>query len=176
MVIEFENSLEDVLALNMYHYEQSPGARRVRRLLQFGPAAILGLIFLAQIVFSGASPISALPWLMFAVVWTVFVPYMMRRSMRKRVLQLYSGGRDKGIVGKHTLSLTSSGLTDKTGYGKTETAWRDVLKMIATTQHVFIYVSDTAAHIVPARAFPDEIKFREFRDTVIRHLKATSGS
>jgi branched-subunit amino acid transport protein len=174
MVVEFENSLDDVLALNLYHYEQSPGARRTRRLLQFGPPAILVAIFLGQLLFTGASPISSLPWLMFAVVWAVFVPYMLRRSMRKRVMQLFVQGQSKGIVGNHTLTLTSKGVTDKTGFGKTETIWRDIWKVVATNQYVFIYLSDTAAHIVPRRAFPDELKFEEFRDTVIRYYRPST--
>jgi hypothetical protein len=175
MVVEFENSLDDVLALNLYHHQQSSAAQRTRRLLQFGPAAILVIVFLVQVSVSGASPISSLPWLMFAAVWTVFVPYMMRRSLKKRILQLYAEGRDKGIVGKHTLSITSAGVTDKTRFGNTVTTWRDVRKVVATNEHVFIYVSDTVAHVVPRRDFPDEARFHEFRDAVIRYVRAAGG-
>jgi len=175
MVVEFENSLDDLLALNLYHHQQSPSARRVRQLLQFGPAAILVIVFLVQVLVSGASPVSSLPWLMFAVVWTVFVPYMMRRSLKKRILQLYADGRDRGVVGRHTLSLTSTGVTDKTSFGKTVTTWREVRKVVATNEYVFIYVSDAVAHVVPRRDFSDESKFHEFRDAVIRHMKVASG-
>jgi hypothetical protein len=171
MVVEFENSLDDVLALNLYHHQQSPKARRTRQLLQYGPAAILVLVFLGQLVLTEASPISALPWLMFAVVWTLFVPFMLRRSMRKRVLQLFVEGKSRGMVGSHKLSLTSTGVTDKTGFGTTETAWRNVRKVVSTSEHLFIYVGDTAAHIVPRRAFPDVARFHEFRDTVFRYYR-----
>jgi hypothetical protein len=171
MVVEFENTLDDVLALNIYHHQQSPKARRTHRLLQFGPAAILVLVFLGQMLFTRSSPVSSLPWLMFAVVWTLFVPFMLRRSMRKRVLQLFAEGKSKGMLGSHKLSLTSTGVTDKTGFGTTETAWRNVRKVVSTNEYVFIYISDTAAHIVPRRAFADAERFHEFRDTVIRHYR-----
>jgi hypothetical protein len=175
MVVEFDNSLDDLLALNLYHHQQSSSAQRTRRLLQFGPAAVLVIAFLVQVLISGASPVSSLPWLLFAAVWTAFVPYLMRRSLRKRILQLYAEGRDRGIVGRHTLSLTATGVTDKTSFGKTVTTWREVRKAVATHEYVFIYVSDTVAHIVPRRAFPDQTGFHEFRDTVFRHMRAAGG-
>jgi len=176
MVVEYENSLDDVLALNLYQHEQSPSARRTRRLLQFGPPAVPLLVFAAQVLFSGASLTSALPWLMFAAVWVIIVPFMLRRAMKKRVVQLFVEGEKQGIVGKHTLSLTSGGLTDKASHGRTKTGWRDVRKVVTTNQYVFIYLSDTVAHIVPRRAFPDERGFHEFRDTVIRYFRAATGS
>jgi len=175
MVVEFENSLDDLLALNLYHHQQSPSARRIRQLLQFGPAGVLVIVFLVQVLVSGASPISSLPWLMFAMIWTLFVPFMMRRSLKKRILQLYSQGKDRGVVGRHTLSLTSAGVTDKTSFGKTVTTWRDVRKAVATNEYVFVYISDAVAHIVPRRAFSDDSGFLEFRDAVIRHMRAAGG-
>jgi hypothetical protein len=78
-------------------------------------------------------------------------------------------------VGKHTLSITSAGVTDKTRFGNTVTTWRDVRKVVATNEHVFIYVSDTVAHVVPRRDFPDEARFHEFRDAVIRYVRAAGG-
>ncbi len=176
MVIEFENSLDDVLALNLYHHEQSLSARRTRRLLQFGPAAIPLLVFVVQIMGSSASPASALPWLMFAAIWVVIMPLMLRRAMKKRVVQLFVQGESQGLVGKHTLSLSADGVLDKASHGKTKTGWRDVKKVVATSQYVFIYISDTVAHIVPSSAFDDEQGFHEFRDTVIRHFRAVTGS
>ncbi len=176
MVVEFENSLDDVLALNQFHHEQSRSARRTRRLLQFGPAAIPLLVFVVQIMGSSASAASALPWLMFAAIWVVIMPLMLRRAMKKRVVQLFVQGEHQGIVGKHTLSLSADGVLDKTSHGRTKTGWRDVHKVVATNEYVFIYLSDTVAHIVPRRAFPDEQRFHEFRDTVIRYFRAATGS
>jgi hypothetical protein len=175
MVVEYENSLDDVLALNLYHHQQSPRARRTRQILQYGPAGLLVLVFLGQMAFTDASPISALPWLMFAAIWTIFVPYMLKRSMRKRVLELFVQGQSKGIVGSHTLSVTSTGVSDKTGFGRTETAWADVKKVVATSQYVFVYISDATAHIVPRRAFPDDDKYAEFRDAVFSYYRPWSG-
>jgi len=175
MVVEFENSLDDVLALNMYHYQHSANVRRTRLILQFGPPVIPVVVFLVQILVSGASLASALPWLVFAGIWVLFVPFSLRRGMRKRVAKMVLESQNDGIVGKHRLSLTSKAMTDKTDSGKTKTRWAEVRRIVATNQYVFIYIDANVAHIVPKRAFPDESKYKEFIKTVMRHYEAAIG-
>ena len=172
MDIEYEISVDDILALNLYHHQQSPSARRTRMLLQYGPPVILVIIFLIQASLTGGSPVSALPWLFFAGIWVIFVPFSLRRSMRKKVAKLILESQDNRVTGKHKLSLTPDAVTDKTGSGKTKTKWRDVRKLVATNQYLYIYISDTLAHIVPRRAFASEAEFREFVDSAMRYYKA----
>ena len=175
MVIDYENLMEDILALNLYHHQQSTEGRRTRQILQYGPPAILVLIALGQVSVFGTAITSSLPWLFFAGIWAFFVPYSLRRNMKKKVARMVLGSDSSRITGQHKLSLSSDAVTDKGNSGKTKTKWAEVHKVVATSRHVFIYISDTAAHIVPRRAFEDESKYREFVDMAMRYYKAAIG-
>ena len=175
MVIDYENSLDDIMALNLYHHQQSSEARRTRQILQYGPPAALVLIALVQVSVFGSALTSSLPWLFFAGIWALFVPFSLRRSMRKKVAKMVLQGDDTGVAGRHKLSLSSDAVTDKISAKKTKTKWSEVRKIAATGGHLFIYISDTAAYIVPRRAFEDESKYREFVDTAMRYYKAAIG-
>ena len=172
MDIEYDILLEDILALNLYHHQQSPSARRNRMLLQYGPPVIPVIVFLFQAFVSGASMVASLPWLFFAGIWVIFVPFSLRRSMKKRVARMVLEDQDGGVTGRHKFTLASDAVTDKTGSGKTKTKWRDVWKLVATNYYLYVYISDTSAHIVPKRAFDSEEEFREFVDTAMRYYRA----
>lgn len=175
MDIEYENVMDDILALNLYHHQQSPSARRTRMLLQYAPPAILVIIFLVQASFTGGSLASSLPLLFFAGIWVIFVPYSLRRSMKKKVARMVLENQDGGITGRHKLSLKSDAVTDQAGSGKTKTRWADVHKLVATNSYLYIYIGDTSAHIVPKRAFESEAEFRKFVDTAMRYYKDVVG-
>ncbi|UCC61006.1 MAG: YcxB family protein [Dehalococcoidia bacterium] len=175
MDIEYENSMDDILALNLYHHQQAPSARRTRMLLHYGPPVILVIIFLAQVSIIGGSLVTGLPWLFFAGIWVIFVPYSLRRAMKKKVARMVLENQDGGITGQHKLSLKSDSVTDQTGSGKTKTRWADVPKIVLTSSYLYIYISDTSAHIIPKRAFESETKFREFVDTAMRYYRAVVG-
>jgi hypothetical protein len=175
MDIEYENSMDDILALNLYHHQQLPAARRTRMLLQYGPPVILVIIFLVQVSITGGSLVSSLPWLFFAGIWVIFVPYSLRRAMKKRVTRMVLENQGGGITGRHKLSLKSDAVTDQTGSGKTKTRWADVPKLVVTGSYLYIYISDTSAHIIPKRAFESEAEFKEFVDTAMRYYRAVVG-
>ena len=172
MEIEFENTMDDILALNMYHFQRSPGARRNRLLFQYGLPGIPALVYIILVASGGSSFISALPWLLLALILFVLVPFSMRRSLRRRVIKMFNEGESQGAVGKHHLSITRSSVTDKTTRGKTTTNWVDVKKVVLMDRYVFIYISDTSAHIVPRRAFSEASKWEELQDTVGKYYQA----
>jgi hypothetical protein len=172
MNIEFENTLDDILALNWYHHRTSPAARRTLRLFQYVLPLAIVLIVLVITFAAGWSKMSLLPAAVLALAWFALVPRMQKRNLQKRIVKLYAEGRDRGIVTGHKVSISSSSITDRTDHGETKTAWKDVDKVVATEKYVFIYVGPESALIVPKRAFPHESKYGAFVDTVMRHHRA----
>ncbi|MCJ7522354.1 MAG: YcxB family protein [Dehalococcoidia bacterium] len=175
MDIEFENTMDDILALNTYHFQRSPGARRNRLIFQYVLPGIPALIYLALVFGGGSSELSALPWLLLAMLLFVLGPFSVRRSLKRRVVKMVAEEQGRGAVGGHRLSITRSAVTDKAGSGKTTTNWTDVKKVVLMDNYVFIYIGDTSAHIVPKRAFPDETAWKEFKDTIGRYYQAAIG-
>jgi len=175
MDIEFENTMDDILALNMYHFQRAPDARRNRMIFQYVIPGIPVLVYLAMVISGVSSVLGALPFLLLAMLLFVLGPFSVRRSLKRRVIKMVIEDESRGAVGKHRLSVTNNAVTDKAGSGKTMTRWSDVKKVVLMDNYVFIYVSDTSAHIVPKRAFPDETAWKEFKDTLSRYYQAVIG-
>ena len=172
MDIEFENTMDDVLTLNMYHFQHSTSFRRNRVIFQYVIPGIPALVFLFVAFGTGSSFLSALPWLLLALLLFVLGPFSVRRSLKRRVVKMVTEGEGQGAVGKHKLSITRSAVKETGRNSVTTTNWADVKKVVLMDKYVFIYISDSTAHIVPGRAFAGPSRWKEFKDTVQRYYGA----
>ncbi len=171
MLIEYENSLDDVLYLNLYHYQHSPAFRTRRLLFRFTLPVFAVLAWLALIYMNPSAAMSGLPLLVVAVVWIGFSPRLLQRNIRRQVLKLHMQGQIGSTVSRHRLSLPREAVTDKTETAKAKTMWKDVRRIVTTKRHVFIYTSTEMAHIIPKNSFSDESKCREFVEAAKRYCE-----
>ena len=72
--------------------------------------------------------------------------------------------RNKTLLTEHTFTLSDGSFIEETAYNKTEHKWLIVQKLARTRQHIFIYISQHAAHVIPRRAFHDNIEWDSFYD------------
>jgi hypothetical protein len=176
MQIEYENTMEDVVAFNMFHYDHSPVHRRNRLIQQFlfplltsSPVAILSL-------FSGENWAYVLPmWILWAVVslgWVLLYPPYLRWIVKRRIPAAYREGSNRNTIGKHVMVLTPEELIDSTDVNRTAYKWIGVNKIVTDDRYIYLYVASLSAFIVPKRAFPDETSVRDFMETAERFRSA----
>ncbi len=176
MVIEYELTKEDVLALSIYHSEHQPHAQRTRLIRRIaGSLFIVGIILTTMTIARKSAtewtPMSLLSFLIVCIAFTliIFQPAIIKRWLiRIAVAKADREGRFKLSLGKQELTLTPEALIWKTPISESKTSWSAVEKIVETEQHVFIYTSAVAALVVPQRAFPDESAYREFVETARR--------
>ncbi len=166
MNIEYTNSPEDVLYLNLYHYQHSAAFRLRRLAAQYAFPFFLLAVALALLATNRASILTASPLLIVAVIWVFFAPRLIQSNIRRQVKKMYDKGDIEGTLCGHRLSLRPEGVVDRTQFGESKTPWRDVRGVITTGQHVFIYIGPLLAHIVPRRAFADDDQCQQFVDQV----------
>jgi hypothetical protein len=77
------------------------------------------------------------------------------------VLSLISK-RNKTFYAENTFTLDEEGFIAESRYGKAELKWAIVQKLARTKNHIFIYVAQYAAHVIPRRAFRDDAEWNEF--------------
>lgn len=75
-------------------------------------------------------------------------------------------GKNKGLVGRHILTLSPAGLTDTSDTGETTTNWASVEKIVRTDQRILIYNSAIGAFVIPVRAFENKEQIEEFIQNV----------
>jgi hypothetical protein len=60
--------------------------------------------------------------------------------------------KNKGVVGSHTLSITSEGLIESTDYNETLHRWNGFHRIFRTKRYLYIYVTESTAHFVPLKS------------------------
>ncbi len=77
----------------------------------------------------------------------------------------------RGLLGTHELEIRDEGLLERTDVNESLHRWSGFHKLIETRRHLYIYVTDTMAHIVPRRSFASEQAEWAFRDELRRHTR-----
>lgn len=74
----------------------------------------------------------------------------------------------RGFLGKHELEIRDEGLIERTDINESLHRWAGFHKIVLTRRHLFIYVTDNNAHVVPRRCFATESELLAFRDELLR--------
>jgi hypothetical protein len=157
----------EIIDFHLYSYEHSPQRKNSRKVLRrlfvfivFLEIITIILIWLffgkqyliPEIIICGCIVLT----LLCHFVSTIFLKYLYRRLASKE----YSKGRIQP-AGKHNLSITQYGISDRTDKGESVTGWFDIKWILSTDEHLYLTATNSSYYIVPHRAFPNEEAFRE---------------
>ena len=176
MTAEYEITADDLVAFNLYHHRQSPTARRQYLRSWLGPAAVWLCVCAGLWYFADrhrGTPLRTLldllPLFSGVPVYLLYFPWAYRRKLRKIIHGMVTEGRNRGMLGRHRVTISPEGVAEASEHAQTSTHWRGVEKVVATAGHAFIYIGAMAAVIVPRRAFADPADFDKFLDTAQQH-------
>jgi hypothetical protein len=157
MQIEYDLSPDDLLYFQRYHWRHSPALQRQYR-LGFIASPLLG--FLAGVTLVGwERPLVWIGVFMTAAVFYAAVyGWCVRRSLRSTISAVLAEGKNRGVLGRHTIELRPDGLREATDVNDTVHTWRGVERIEADEHFIFIYTQAMMAHGIPRRAFstPEE--------------------
>jgi len=77
---------------------------------------------------------------------------VVRRAIRSLIRDERPG---RGQLGRHEVVLGEDEVIESTAVNETRTAWTGVDRVEQSADHIFIYTSPAAAHVIPKRAFSD---------------------
>jgi len=165
MEVEFDLTLEDLVAFNEYHCAHSPTiqAQFRRGWWSFPVMVIIGWLVLAA--YSGQFAQFASDhwfWLLSVPFWLFWFPWRWHGHQRKNALGLLNEGENVGVIGRQRITITPEAVMQSNAYREVRTRWEVVEKIVRTDHHVFIYVSALSAHILPRRAFLTDGEFLKF--------------
>jgi hypothetical protein len=175
VTVQCENTMDDILAFNVYHYRHSPGARREMLLCRYGFPVLMLLGVMALTDFTGLPP-----WLMALsvwplVAWVVLLPIFFRWYLKIACRRFLREGRNNHMVGERTLELRPDSIVEITEVGESKTKWTGVERIVKTDDFVFVYNSAVTAYVAPKRAFETEEMFDPFFETANRLKAKFSG-
>jgi hypothetical protein len=164
-VINFELTIDDVLAWNSYFHRHSPTMRRFRGivLIVFVTVCVLFAALVlpqlrTQVLFSVSL---AVAMTLFAVMYLGF-PGRVQWSTRRLIRGMYGEGRNLNIFGPRQITLTPEFLLYSGPLNQSVWRWQGIERVVRDGDVLFIQASTVSAIIVPRRAFVDEAEFSRF--------------
>lgn len=160
MQIQYRLNLDDVVAFNSYHLSRSKHAKQRIRLNQ-----LLGVALALIVALMWQSRGLGL-WTLFFTAYALFLllgyPIYYRWSVKQNARKIYSEAPNKGVFGDHIIALDAEGVIEISDTGETRTAWSGVDRIEANGEYIFLYTGSLTAHIIPRRAFLNEVEAEEF--------------
>lgn len=177
MTVEFEQTLDDILALNysvnralahkppawMWFFFGATGTLTLS--LAVGLALTPDLADLAFLPLVGA----ALSVLGLALVASL--PWLNRWLVRRAVLKLTGQARNLNLTGLRRVTITPQFLVWASPVTQAISRWIGVEKVLVEDDCLFIFVSAMSAYVLPRRAFNSEQHFREYAALAEKYLR-----
>lgn len=161
MEVNVDIDVNDLIATNDHLMRKLPALRRRTRILQLVFSFIFlvpgVIIFLVRgDVFSGYIYIGG------AVFFLLFIPSLIRWSMKRQLRSMYCSSQNRGVFGKQKIVINKSEIARYSQYGHTAFYWPAVERVEVGSNHAFVFVSSVNAFIIPKRDFPSENEFDLF--------------
>jgi hypothetical protein len=169
MTVEYELTEGDLNAFNLYHHFHSPTARRQYLRAWYAPALIMFVIWLGIWYLADRergtpeqTTLDLLPLFSGVPIFLVFFPWWYRRKVSQIIAGMIGEGKNRGLLGRHQVSISPDGINESGEYGQTLTVWRAVERVVRDKEYAFVYLNALAAIIIPLRAFDDSAGFEGF--------------
>ena len=162
--IRYKNTFTDMLWFSAYTYSRSPVI-----LIAFGGPAIL--VFYSSFTSMPASTGVGIRILAAITACVMILSVLLAAVALLVVLSLISKA-NRTILTQHSITLTELALIEETEFNRTEQKWTGVPRLGRTRRHIFVYVSQNAAHVIPRRAFADANAWNAFYE----ELRSRVGS
>jgi len=91
-----------------------------------------------------------------------FIPQLIQRSLKKKLLHNYYNGVYNQILTEHRLSIDKNKIEDQTNLNKLSFEWKTILKIRNDEKSIYIFLNKKTAFIIPLRSFKSKNKYNEF--------------
>lgn len=152
--IRYKNTFADVLWFSLYTYTHSP----VLLLLY---SALAGLVCFSAYTSVPASASFAARIFTTLFMFAFIFSFVFVATALFVVASLISKA-NRTILTQHNISVGEAGLIEETEFNRTEQKWTGIPRLVRTRRHIFAYVSQYAAHVIPRRAFKDTAAWDAF--------------
>jgi len=106
-----------------------------------------------------------------AVLWSTLVTMRIKKSFYKQLMGSISDDDAATVVGEHTIELLGDGLLETKPVGELRITWGDIVKLERSKSHLYIYLTEDAAIIIPKETLVDHESFKPFYKELAAAIK-----
>jgi membrane protein implicated in regulation of membrane protease activity len=104
------------------------------------------------------------------VIYTAIYPSLYRSTLQRRIRALTEKMGTRGLVGRRTLLFSEESLTEINEVGRSEVKWQDMERVEEVDETVYLFVTESAAWILPRRGFDSDADYDAARSFIFRKL------
>ncbi len=168
MRIRFETTIEDLIAFNRFHVENSPSLRRQRLIFSLMIPAILAFVGIFTVLLNLEAIIDdPVPYLILATVFgMVGLPfaigaYFLSRwnwtsNLERNVRKIYEEGNNRAVLGWREMELVNNRLILKMALIESSMDLRAIDKIVGDDKFTYVYISSNQAYMIPMDLYPEE--------------------
>jgi len=109
-----------------------------------------------------------------AVLWSTVVATKIKKKFYKHIMGSISDDDIATIIGEYTIELTPDGLFETKPVGELQVAWADIVKIEKSKSHLYIYLTEDAAIIIPKETVVDPKGLKSFHKELMDAYKKVS--
>jgi hypothetical protein len=163
--IDYELTIDDHIAWNMFFQRTSPVARRQALLawMLVGIVLFLSVLILPSLSLNWpesimVSGVAAIPSL---ILWS-FVPLLRRGQVKRIIRRMYVEGHNYNLIGPRRLTISREFLAVASPWSHSLTRWAGIAEIRREPEAVYFCIASSTAVIAPRRAFATDEQFRQF--------------
>lgn len=172
MRIEYDTTLDDLDAY-CEHLTSSPQVRRAFwKRTAVVAVSLAATMFLLPLAYSRNVWVAGIISLVCALPFVLLYPSVLRHETIAVARRQVGSDPAGPALGHHTLEVTADAVTEVCALHTLSIRWPGIRSITGTSNHIFIYLTNHSAIIVPLRSFDTPEAIEQFVD----HLKNTAPS
>jgi len=153
--ITYEVSTEDIAHLNHHVMERASVVRR-RRSLAGAIFAFTGIMMFMSVQMTPLTFVFLVAMLTSSMLLASARRAGPSRSLTRYIEQLFSDGKNRAVLGTHSMRLLETHVEVSTRYSKSEVQWDGVERVEQDEQHIYVFVGALNAYVINKKYFPTQ--------------------
>ncbi|MEM1347349.1 MAG: YcxB family protein [Myxococcota bacterium] len=151
--ITYEVSTEDIAHLNHHVMERASVVRR-RRSLAGAIFAFTGILMFMSVQMTPFTFVFLVAMLTSSMLLASARRAGPSRSLTRYIEQLFADGRNRAVLGVHSMRLLESHVEVSTKFSKSEVQWSGVERVEQDDEHIYVFVGALNAYVINKKYFP----------------------
>jgi hypothetical protein len=149
MTLRFQMGREDVLAFSRAYHAASPTYRRAKTRARLMLPIMMLILLTLTTNHSGFKVSNTVIFLGMGILWFILYPVLFNRNVEKYCEKTIDEGSHSKNFGLCELTLSESGLHDRSPNGESTFYWSAVDRVTLTDQYLFIFLNGPMGYPIP---------------------------
>ena len=165
MNFKYELTKQDFIDFNLFHILYAKSTRQSYFIRRY----IFSLSFLTlPFLLAQFTDVRVEYWLaifiLYYIYWVVFYPKRIKNMVSRKISKMVDRGKTDNVLGSHSLTVSQDSIIDKSEQTEVKTQVSAIHNIVEDKEHIFIYVNEDSAHIIPIKTFLNKTQKQEFQE------------